>query len=71
MDFMFMQAENPGAAKDALALLAVCIDQAVLDGGRFDLADLAGGPSFIHLQQQTADVSPGLVLSARLQTKGG
>ena len=28
----FMQAENPGAAKDALALLAVCLDQAVLDG---------------------------------------
>jgi hypothetical protein len=25
----FMQAENHGAAKDALALLAVCIDQAV------------------------------------------
>lgn len=36
----FMQAENHGAAKDALALLAVCIDQAVMDGGRFDLASL-------------------------------
>eukprot|EP00435_Cladocopium_sp_Y103_P053802 s818_g17.t1 len=36
----FMQTENWGAAKDATALLAVCIDQAVLDEGRFDLAAL-------------------------------
>ena len=36
----FLQAENIGAAKDSLALLAVAVDQAVLDGGRFDLASL-------------------------------
>lgn len=36
----FAQAENWGALKDSLALLAVAIDQAVLDGGRFDLAAL-------------------------------
>jgi hypothetical protein len=28
----FMQLESWGAAKDAAALLAVCLDQAVLDG---------------------------------------
>jgi len=36
----FLQAENLGAARDATALLAVAIDQAVLDGGKFDLASL-------------------------------
>jgi hypothetical protein len=36
----FMQADNWGAARDGLALLAVCLDQAVLDNGKFDLAAL-------------------------------
>ena len=36
----YLQVGNLEAAKDTLGLLAVCIDQAVLDGGRFDLAAL-------------------------------
>jgi hypothetical protein len=36
----YLQVGNVEAAKDTLGLLAVCIDQAVLDGGRFDLAAL-------------------------------
>ncbi|CAL1129194.1 unnamed protein product [Cladocopium goreaui] len=38
MDYLLVG--NLEAAKDTLGLLAVCIDQAVLDGGRFDLAAL-------------------------------
>lgn len=55
----FLQVGNMGAARDATALLAVCIDQAVLDGGRFDLAALLtlqeDPPSsiFINRQQST------------------
>lgn len=55
----FLQMGNMGAARDATALLAVCIDQAVLDGGRFDLAALLtlqeDPPSsiFINRQQST------------------
>ena len=57
----FMQAENHGAAKDALALLAVCIDQAVLDNGRFDLAALLtlqeDPPSSIYVNRQQSSLS--------------
>lgn len=35
-----MQSGNLGAAQDALALLATCLDQAVIDNGRFELAGL-------------------------------
>ena len=38
--FDFMLEDNIPAAKDALALLAVAIDQSCLDGGRMDLATL-------------------------------
>jgi hypothetical protein len=52
----FLQAGNTGAAQDATALLAVCIDQAVLDGGRFDLAALLtlqeDPPSAIFVNRQ-------------------
>ena len=52
----FLQAGNVGAAQDATALLAVCIDQAVLDGGRFDLAALLtlqeDPPSAIFVNRQ-------------------
>eukprot|EP00435_Cladocopium_sp_Y103_P074220 s580_g47.t1 len=36
----FLQANNVEAAKDATALLAVVLDQACLDNGRFDLANV-------------------------------
>ena len=36
----FLQTENLQGARDATALLAVCLDQAVLDNARFDLAFL-------------------------------
>ena len=36
----FLQANNVEAAKDAVALLAVALDQACLDNGRFDLANV-------------------------------
>ena len=52
----FLQAGNTGAAQDATALLAVCIGQAVLDGGRFDLAALLtlqeDPPSAISVNRQ-------------------
>eukprot|EP00435_Cladocopium_sp_Y103_P032998 s1823_g8.t1 len=53
----FLQTDNLGAAKDAAALLAVGLDQAVLDGGRFDLAallTLQEDPPFHHLHQPPA-----------------
>lgn len=57
----FLQAGNMGAAKDSIALLAVCIDQAVLDGGRFDLAALLtlqeDPPSTIFLSRQQSTLS--------------
>ena len=34
----FLQTENWTAARDSAALLSVCLEQAVLDGGRFELA---------------------------------
>ena len=36
----FMMTENWGAAKDTVALLTVCIEQAVLDSGRFEVAQI-------------------------------
>ena len=36
--FDFLQAENLPAARDSIALLAVTLEQAVLDNGRFELA---------------------------------
>eukprot|EP00435_Cladocopium_sp_Y103_P014245 s1713_g3.t1 len=57
----YMQSENYGAARDSLALLAVCLDQAVLDGGRFDLAALLtlqeDPPSSIFINRQTSTLS--------------
>ena len=57
----FMQAENMGAAQDALALLAVCLDQAVLDNGKFDLAALLtlqeDPPSTIFVNRQQSTLS--------------
>eukprot|EP00435_Cladocopium_sp_Y103_P041189 s1447_g11.t1 len=57
----FLQAGNVGAAQDATALLAVCIDQAVLDGGRFDLAALLtlqeDPPSAIFINRQQSSLS--------------
>eukprot|EP00435_Cladocopium_sp_Y103_P039317 s2363_g10.t1 len=57
----FLQADNVGAAKDAAALLAVGLDQAVLDGGRFDLAALLtlqeDPPSTIFVNRQQSSLS--------------
>lgn len=57
----FLQAENLGAAKDALALLATCLDQVVLDGGRFDLAALLtlqeDPPSGIYVNRHQSTLS--------------
>ena len=57
----FLQADNYGAAKDALALLAVEIDQAVMDGGKFDLASLLTlqeePPSTIYVNRQMSSLS--------------
>eukprot|EP00435_Cladocopium_sp_Y103_P020515 s2882_g5.t1 len=57
----FLQADNIGAAKDAVALLAVCLDQAVLDGGRFDLAALLtlqeDPPSSIFVNRHQSSLS--------------
>eukprot|EP00435_Cladocopium_sp_Y103_P017169 s1714_g4.t1 len=57
----FLQSGNTGAAKDATALLAVCLDQAVLDGGRFDLAALLtlqeDPPSTIFVNRQQSSLS--------------
>eukprot|EP00435_Cladocopium_sp_Y103_P022327 s2559_g5.t1 len=57
----FLQTENLGAAKDQLALLAVAIDQAVLDGGKFDLASLLTlqeePPSTIFVNRQMSTMS--------------
>lgn len=36
----FLQVGNYGAAKDVVALLAVMLEQAVLDGGRFEVAQV-------------------------------
>ena len=36
----FTMTENWGAAKDTVALLTVCIEQAVLDSGRFEVAQI-------------------------------
>ena len=50
-----------GAARDALALLATCLDQAVLDGGRFDLAApltlQEDPPSGIYVNRQQSTLS--------------
>eukprot|EP00435_Cladocopium_sp_Y103_P067464 s89_g30.t1 len=57
----FLQADNIGAAKDATALLAVAIDQAVLDGGKFDLASLLTlqeePPSTIYVHRQQSSLA--------------
>eukprot|EP00435_Cladocopium_sp_Y103_P073843 s4_g45.t1 len=57
----FLQSDNLGAAKDSLALLATCLDQAVLDGGRFDLAALLtlqeDPPSAIFINRQQSSLS--------------
>eukprot|EP00435_Cladocopium_sp_Y103_P057911 s1162_g20.t1 len=36
----FMMTEDWGAVKDTIALLAVCLEQAVLDAGRFEVAQI-------------------------------
>ena len=36
----YCMAENYGAVRDTLALLAVCVEQAVLDSGRFEVAQI-------------------------------
>ena len=57
----FLQAENVGAAKDAISLLAVALDQAVMDGGRFDLASLLtlqeDPPASIFINRQQSRLS--------------
>eukprot|EP00435_Cladocopium_sp_Y103_P038021 s3267_g10.t1 len=52
-----LQSENDNAAKDATALLAVCLEQAALDGGEMDLALLlfhqhTRGRAFAPLAEQ-------------------
>ena len=57
----FLQSDNLGAARDATALLAVCLDQAVIDNGRFDLAALLtlqeDPPSSIFINRQQSTLS--------------
>eukprot|EP00435_Cladocopium_sp_Y103_P052526 s2167_g16.t1 len=57
----FLQTDNIGAARDSLALLAVCLDQAVLDNGKFDLAALLTlqeePPSAIFLNRHQSTLS--------------
>ena len=36
----FLQSENTAAAKDGIALLAVCLEQTAIDGGRMDVAQV-------------------------------
>lgn len=57
----FLQSENIGAVKDGLALLAVALDQAVMDGGKFDLASLLTlqeePPASIYVNRQASSLS--------------
>ena len=57
----FLQTENWSAAKDSAALLSVCLEQAVLDGGRFDLAGVLclqdDLPSSIFVNRQAGALS--------------
>eukprot|EP00435_Cladocopium_sp_Y103_P039111 s1573_g10.t1 len=57
----FLQTENLPAARDAVALLSVTLEQAVLDGGRFDLAGVLclqdDLPSSIFVNRQAGALS--------------
>lgn len=57
----FLQVGNVAAARDSAALLAVCLDQAMLDQGKFDLALLLtlqeDPPSSIFTHRQTSTLS--------------
>lgn len=57
----FLQTENLPAARDAAALLCVTLEQAVLDGGRFDLASILclqdDLPSSIFVNRQAGTLS--------------
>lgn len=61
MIFDFLMAENIPAAMDGVALLAVTLEQASLDGGRMELATLLclqeDPPSSIFMQRQLASTS--------------
>ena len=57
----FLMAENLGALKDTLALLIVCIEQAVLNSGRFEVAQILtlqeDVPSGVFTNRQLASTS--------------
>ena len=57
----FVMSENWGAAKDTLGLLVVMIEQACLDQGKFDLAQLLtlqeDPPSGVFTNRQLSQVS--------------
>ena len=57
----FLQVDNIGAAQDVVSLLVVALDQAVMDGGRFDLAALLtlqeAPPSTIFVNRQQSSLS--------------
>ena len=57
----FLQVDNIGAAQEVVSLLVVALDQAVMDGGRFDLAALLtlqeDPPSTIFVNRQQSSLS--------------
>ena len=57
----YMQMENFQGAKDTLALISVMIEQAVLDGGRFEIAQLLtlqeDIPAAVYTNRQLSSVS--------------
>ena len=60
MIFDFLMAENIPAAMDGVALLALTLEQASLDGGRMELATLwlqENPPSSIFMQRQLASTT--------------
>ena len=71
--FDFMMAQNCPAAMDGLALRAVTIEQASLDGGRMELATLLclqeDPPSLIFVNRQVSGTSRARAFAALADQK--